>query len=201
MEEMVRGAERKSAGKETQAGSRLWSIFRVMFKIGCITFGGGWSIIAQLQEEFVDRRHWMEEEELVDYISIGRSLPGIMIINISVLSGYRMAGFFGAVSAAFGLSLPAIICIAIVTMFYTSIKDNVWAAKALNGVRCAVIPIILAAAVRLKDKSLTSKIGYVLAVLALAVCTFTDVNKILVVVSGGAAGLLLLAVKRRGERA
>ena len=130
MEEMVRGAVRKNAGKETQAGSRLWTIFRVMFKIGCITFGGGWSIIAQLQEEFVDRRHWMEEEELVDYISIGRSLPGIMIINISVLSGYRMAGFFGAVSAAFGLSLPAIICIAIVTMFYTPIKDNVWAAKA-----------------------------------------------------------------------
>ena len=180
---------------------KLLTIFRVMFKIGCITFGGGWSIIAQLQEEFVDRRHWMEEEELVDYISIGRSLPGIMIINISVLSGYRMAGFFGAVTAAFGLSLPAIICIAIVTMFYTSIKDNVWAAKALNGVRCAVIPIILAAAVRLKDKSPTSKIGYVLAVLALAVCTFTDVNKILVVVSGGAVGLLLLAVKRRGEKA
>ena len=190
----------EQAAAQSEKG-RILTIFRVMFKIGCITFGGGWSIIAQLQEEVVERRHWMEEEELVDYISIGRSLPGIMIINISVLSGYRMAGFFGAVSAAFGLSLPAIICIAIVTMFYTSIKDNVWAAKALNGVRCAVIPIILAAAVRLKDKSLTSKNGYVLAVLALAVCTFTDVNKILVVVSGGAVGLLLLAVKRRGEKA
>lgn len=190
----------EQAAAQSEKG-RILTIFRVMFKIGCITFGGGWSIIAQLQEEFVERRHWMEEEELVDYISIGRSLPGIMIINISVLSGYRMAGFLGAVTAAFGLSLPAILCIAIVTMFYSSIKENVWAAKALNGVRCAVIPIILAAAVRLKDKSLTCKMGYVLAVAALAVCTFTDMNKILVVISGGVVGLLRLSVLRGGKEA
>lgn len=179
---------------------KLLTIFMVMFKIGCITFGGGWSIIAQLQEEFVDRRHWMEEDELVDYISIGRSLPGIMIINISILSGYRMAGALGAAAAAFGLSAPAIICISIVTLFYTRIRDNIWAAKALNGVRCAVIPIILGAAIKLKDKSLTCRMGYLLAVIALAVCTFTDVNKIFVVVSGGFIGLIRLAISGKGEK-
>ncbi len=180
---------------------RIWTIFRLMFKIGCITFGGGWSIIGQLQEEFVDRRGWMDEEELVDYISVGRSLPGIMIINISVLSGYRMGGLPGAVAAAFGLSLPALICIALVTFFYSSIRDNAVVARALNGVRCAVIPIILGAAWRLRDKSLVSRMGYVLAVFALAVCTFTGVSLILVVALGAAAGLGMWAFKRGGERA
>lgn len=182
------------------AGHRIWTIFRLMFKIGCITFGGGWSIIGQLQEEFVDRRGWIDEEELVDYISVGRSLPGIMIINISVLSGYRMGGVAGAAAAAFGLSLPALLCIALVTFFYSSIRDNLMAARALNGVRCAVIPIILGAAWRLKDKSLVSRAGCVLAACALAVCTFTGVSLVLVVAFGAAAGLGMRFFKRGGER-
>lgn len=195
MEDRVR--EKESLGEE----HRIWTIFRLMFKIGCITFGGGWSIIGQLQEEFVDRRGWMDEEELVDYISVGRSLPGIMIINISVLSGYRMGGLAGAVAAAFGLSLPALICIALVTFFYSSLRDNAVVARALNGVRCAVIPIILGAAWRLKDKSLVSRMGCVLAAAALAVCTFTGVSLVLVVAFGAAVGLGAWFFKRGGRRA
>ena len=75
--------------------------------------------------------------------------------------------------------------------------DNV--ARALGGVRCAVIPIILGAALRLREKSLTDKSSYVLAAIALFVCTFTKVNKILVVLGGAVFGLLALAVKRGGR--
>ena len=177
---------------ERKKENRLLTIFIVMFKMGCVTFGGGWGIIAQMQEEFVDRRGWIEEEDL---ISLGRSFPGIMIINTSVIFGYTVAGFWGAVLAAFGLSLPALISIAVVTYFYSAIKSNVIVARALGGVRCAVIPIIL----RLREKSLTDKSSYVLAAIALFVCTFTKVNKILVVLGGAVFGLLALAVKRGGR--
>ena len=179
--------------------NKLLTIFTVMFKIGCMTFGGGWGIIAQMQEEFVDRRQWLSEEQLIDFISLGKSFPGIMIINIAVLFGSTMCGFWGAVLAAFGLSMPALLCIAIVTYFYSALKSNVLVARALDGVRCAVIPIILGAAVRLKDKSLTDKSSYVLAALALLVCTFTGVNKILVVLGGAAFGLIALALRRGGK--
>lgn len=148
---------------ERKKENRLLTIFIVMFKMGCVTFGGGWGIIAQMQEEFVDRRGWIEEEDLIDFLSLGRSFPGIMIINTSVIFGYTVAGFWGAVLAAFGLSLPALISIAVVTYFYSAIKSNVIVARALGGVRCAVIPIILGAALRLREKSLTDKSSYVLA--------------------------------------
>ena len=180
------------SGRQMGRGKRLLTIFTVLFKVGCVTFGGGWGIIAQMQEEFVDRRHWMEEEQLVDFISLGKSFPGIMIINIAVLFGYTMEGFWGAVIAAFSLSLPALISITVVTYFYSALKDN--------GVRCAVIPIMLAAAVRLKGKSLVDKPGYVLAGIAVLVCTFTGVNKALVVIGGAAFGLLTLAAKKRGRK-
>ena len=174
---------------ERKKENRLLTIFTVMFKMGCVTFGGGWGIIAQMQEEFVDRRGWIEEEDLIDFLSLGRSFPGIMIINTSVIFGYTVAGFWGAVLAAFGLSLPALISIAVVTYFYSAIKSNVIVARAL----------ILGAALRLREKSLTGKSSYVLAAIALFVCTFTKVNKILVVLGGAVFGLLALAVKRGGR--
>ena len=64
----------------------------VMLKIGLFTFGGGWSIVAQMQKEFVEKRGWLGEEELLDIVAIGRSFPGIMVVNTAVMLGYRIGG-------------------------------------------------------------------------------------------------------------
>jgi len=175
---------------------RIWTIFAVMFKLGCFTFGGGWSIIAQMQVEFVEKRKWITEEQLLDFTSLSRSFPGIMVINIAVMFGYSVAGFFGAIAAAFGLALPAIVSIGIVTYFYNSLRNNVYAEKILNGIRSAVIPIIISAAVKLREKSLVSKLGYVLMIISLLLCTFTNINKILVVLFGIIVGLIYWKVKK-----
>lgn len=170
---------------------RLWVIFFLMAKIGCFTFGGGWSIIGQMQNEFVEKRGWLSEEQIVDFMSLAKSFPGVMIINMSVLCGYVMEGVPGALAAAFGLSAPAIAAIAVVAHFYSTLKDNGYVAKVLNGVRCVVIPIILNAAWKLKDKSLTSKTAYVFLAAAFVVCAFTDVSKPLVIVAGALLGLIV----------
>ena len=72
--------------------ARALQLFRFFVKIGFFTFGGGWSILAQMQSEFVERRQWLTQEELLDIVSVGRSLPGIMIANISAPFGYHMGG-------------------------------------------------------------------------------------------------------------
>ena len=76
--------------------------FLVLFKIGLFTFGGGWSIIAQMQNDFIHRRTWLTDDELMDIVSMGRSLPGVMVINTSVLFGYRIVAccmvLFGALA-------------------------------------------------------------------------------------------------------
>lgn len=172
-------------------GKRLWVIFITMAKIGLFTFGGGWSIIAQIQNEFVDKRGWMTEEQLVDYMSLAKSFPGIMIINMSVFSGYAMGGVPGAITAAVGLSTPAVITIAVVTYFYTTLRTNVWVEKILNGVRSVVIPIILSAAWKLKQTALKGKSAYFLLFVSFLVCAFTGVSKLLVMLAALAAGLLI----------
>ncbi len=94
-------------GRPVSRAGKLWTMFWIMAKIGCFTFGGGWSIIVQIQHEFVDKRGWMKEEQIIDFMSVAKSLPGIMIVNMSVLCGYAMEGAAGALSAAFGLTAPA----------------------------------------------------------------------------------------------
>lgn len=197
--EQVRGGQKESdgMGPHLNRAGRLSVLFWTMAKIGCFTFGGGWSIIGQIQIEFVERRKWMTEEQIIDFMSLAKSFPGIMIINMSVLCGYAMEGAAGALAAAFGLAAPAVVAIGLVTYFYDSLKTNPYVEKVLNGVRCVVIPIILQAAWKLKEKSLTGAISCLMLAASFGVCAFTDVSKPLVMTAGALLGLL---VWRGGKR-
>jgi chromate transporter len=171
-------------------------IFCVMCKLGCFTFGGGWSIIAQMQTEFVEKRPWLTEEQIVDFTSLARTFPGIMVINFAVMSGYTLAGIPGAFAAAVGLSLPAVVAIGLVTYFYASLKGNPRAEKILNGVRASVIPIILSAGIKLWKAAVKGKASRILLAVSFALCAFTGANKLLVIGLGVAAGLVLWKRRR-----
>lgn len=176
---------------ELEKFKRLVTIFATMFKIGLFTFGGGWSIIAQIQNEFVDQRGWMTEEQIVDYMSLAKSFPGIMIINMSVFCGYTMCGVPGAVTAAVGLSTPALIAISVVTYCYSAIRDNVYVAKILNGVRSVVVPIIISASIKLKKTAMKGNSAWWILAAAFLICVFTNVNKALVIIAALLAGLVI----------
>lgn len=173
----------------------LLEIYLHMFRIGCITYGGGWSIIAQMEEEFAQKREWVTKEDLLDFMSLARSFPGIMIINLSVLFGYRVAGAGGAAAAAFGLSSPAFFVITAVTYCYSAVIANPWIARIMVGVRCAVVPIILISAMNLKKKALKGPVTWVMAGIAFLLCIFTGANKLLMVIVAAAAGLVLWGVR------
>ena len=103
-----------------------------------------------MQQEFVEKRGWITEEELLDFTSVARSLPGIMIANTSLIFGYHMAGVPGALAAVVGITIPSVVIIALVTLVYDAFRSNPFVLRALTGVRAAVIPIILSAALRLR---------------------------------------------------
>ena len=102
--------------------SRALELFLYFFKIGFYTFGGGWSIVAQIQQEYVQKKGWITDEDLLDITSVGRSLPGLMIGNVSYLFGYHVAGFPGALACLLGISLPSLIVLTVVTWCYTHVK-------------------------------------------------------------------------------
>lgn len=85
---------------------QVLELFLQFMKFGLFTFGGGWSIIAQMQKLYVEQEHTITSEELLDLTSVGRSLPGTMIGNVAMLYGYRVAGIAGGMACLFGMILP-----------------------------------------------------------------------------------------------
>ena len=170
-------------------------IFVYFVKIGTFTFGSGWSILAQMEQEFVDKRHWLTKAELLDLLAVGKSLPGIMITNITLLFGYQMAGVLGGILAVLGIALPAVVVLSLVTLVYDAIKSNYWVWAALKGVQCAVVPIIGGAAISLGKEGLKEKMGVVLCAAALLVCHFTSISNIVLIVAGVLGALVWMGVK------
>lgn len=170
-------------------------IFYYFIKIGTFTFGSGWSILAQMEQEFVDKRHWLSKADLLELMAVGKSLPGIMITNIALLFGYQMAGVLGGVLAVLGIALPAVVVLSLVTLVYDAIKDNYWVWAALKGVQCAVVPIIAGAAISLGKEGLKEKIGVVLCIVSLVLCHFTTISNIVLILAGVVGALLWMGVK------
>lgn len=170
-------------------------IFVYFIKIGSFTFGSGWSILAQMEQEFVDKRHWITKAELLDLLAVGKSLPGIMITNITMLFGYQMAGVAGGILAVLGIALPAVVVLSLVTLVYGAIKSNYWVWAALKGVQCAVVPIIGGAAISLGREGLKEKMGLVLCAAALVLCHFTSISNIVLILVGVVGALIWMGVK------
>ena len=174
-------------------------LFAFFFKIGCFTFGGGWSILAQMEREFVDKKKAITKEGLLEMAAVGKSLPGIMITNISMLFGYHLGGVFGGACAVLGITFPAILILSEITYYYNALKSNYWCHGALAGIQAAVVPIIASAVVSLGKDALAGKKGKAICGLAFLLSACLGVSNIRLVMLGAAAGLtLLLAQKKKG---
>ena len=176
---------------DTHRKGRVPGLFWQFFKFGCYTFGGGWSIVAQMQKEYVQKRGWLTEEDLLDITSVGRSLPGLMIGNVSYLFGYHVAGFPGAIACVTGMCIRLLLILTAVTWFYTQVRDNPYVSRAMVGVRATVVPIITSAALGLRKAALTDRFGYVILLLGFVLYLFFGMNCITIVLLGGLLGFLL----------
>lgn len=175
-------------------------LFLYFFRIGWYTFGGGLSIVAQIQHDYVEKKHALTSEELLDLTSVGRSLPGVMVGNVSLLFGYHMAGVPGALLSVLGLSLPPIAILTLVTYLYTWFRDNLYVARALKGVRACVVPIMFSATRKMYPAALKDWVCYVILAAGVLLLLLTDVNAILIILGAAVLGLAVSYLKQRGEK-
>ena len=114
-------------------------------RIGCFTFGGGWSIIAQMRQLYVEKKHVITDEELLDLTSVAKSLPGTMIANVAMLYGYRAGGLPGGFLSVFGMVFPPMVILIAVSFFYPAFRGSYWVMAAMEGMQAAGIPGAIAA--------------------------------------------------------
>lgn len=171
--------------------NRLLRLLLDFIRFGCFTFGGGWSIIAQMQQKYVEQEKTITSQELLDLTSVAKSLPGTMIANVAMLYGYRAGGLAGGFTAVFGMSLPPMVILIIISFFYSAFRNNYWVAAAMGGMQAAVVPIIASAALAMAKGS----IRFLPCVLVMLACMelylFTDVSTFVLVLLGVASGFLI----------
>ena len=169
----------------------LPDLFLTCAKIGVMTFGGGAAMLPMLQRELVDKRGWVEEEELMDYYAIGQCTPGIIAVNTATFVGQKRRGDIGGIFATMGMVFPSLVIILTLASIITTVSDLAWVQNAFAGIRACVCVQIFNAVWKLAKKAIVDKwtAGIFGAVLLLSV--FTELSPVVFVVLAAAAGILL----------
>jgi chromate transporter len=139
-----------------------------MLKIGLFTFGGGYAMIALLENEFVSKKKWIEKDEFLDMVAIAESTPGPIAINAATYIGYKMRGFFGSLAATVAVCIPSFIIIYAISLFFDAFLSFTLVAHAFRGIQVCVIWLILSAGMKMlkQMKKTPINIGILSAVVA-----------------------------------
>ena len=182
----------------------LGTLFFTFFKIGLVTFGGGYAMIALLEEEFIQRRRWLDKDEFLDMTAIAESTPGPVAINSATYLGYKLAGVPGAAVATVAVCLPSFLIIYAISLFFEQFTQLTVIANAFKGIQVCVIYLIFSAGVRMLqalDHSLFSSgvlLSVFLAMTSLSLAGIS-VSSILLILLSGAAGVAAWLLGRRKE--
>ena len=125
------------------------SLFLTMLKIGLFTFGGGYAMIALLENEFVNKKNWLEKDEFLNVAAIAESTPGPIAINAATYIGYKNAGFIGAAIATLGICIPSFSIIYAISLFFDAFLSFTLVAYAFKGIQICVIFLILSAGLKM----------------------------------------------------
>lgn len=169
----------------------LISIFISFFKMGSVTFGGGYAMLPILRRECVEKNKWITEEQVMDYYAVSQGLPGIIAVNVSVFIGYRRRKFAGGIAAALGCVSPCIIIISIIAAFLSNFQDNLLIKHAMSGVSICVVALILDAVLGLWKKGVRDIWGVFICLLVFFLTEFTPLSPIIIIISSGLAGIIL----------
>ena len=174
----------------------LLRLFLAFAKIGGFTFGGGYAMLPILQREIVDKRQWSTQEELMDYFAIGQCTPGIIAVNTATFIGYKRKGVFGGIFATLGVVAPSVVIITVIAAFIRNFQHIEMVQWAFEGIRAAVVALILSAVIKLGKKSLVDAATVAIFLIVAVLSAVTDLSPAIFVVAAGFCGLLLKGGKR-----
>lgn len=127
----------------------ICSLFITFLKIGAFTFGGGYAMIALLENEFVEKKKWLEKSEFLDMVAVAESTPGPVAINSATYIGYKIAGFAGATMSTLAVCIPSFFVIYGISLFFDQFLSLRWVSCAFRGIQVCVIYLILTAGLKM----------------------------------------------------
>lgn len=172
MERLMENGQNKE-----QKSASLWRLFGVFAKIGAFTIGGGYAMISLIQNEIV-RRNWLSEDDFSELITLAQTAPGLLAVNISIFTGFRLRGVKGSIVATLASILPSFLIILAIAMAFSGFQDNPIVIRVFKGIRPVVVALILVPMINMVRKSDDTWWKWVLSAVVLALVGFLGVSPI-----------------------
>jgi chromate transporter len=174
-------------------------VFWSFVKVGVFGFGGGPSMIPLIQEEVVELRGWLTQDEFLDAFALGSTLPGPITTKMAAYVGYKVGGVGGATAGLLGVTLPTAIAMLLLLGLYLRFRENPMIARFLKGVRPVVIALLALVVWQFAPRAfgtpgqwLGNWAVWLFAIAAFVLAVRFNVHPALLIVAGGALGILVL---------
>ena len=143
------------------------SLFLTMLKIGLFTFGGGYAMIALLENEFVAKKKWIEKDEFLDVAAIAESTPGPIAINAATYIGFKNAGIVGSIIATLGICIPSFVIIYAISLFFDAFLSLTLVAYAFKGIQICVVYLILSVGLKMLKQMKKTEFNIIIILITL----------------------------------
>ena len=158
-----------------------WQIFTVFAKIGAFTIGGGYAMIPIIQKEIISRG-WLKEDDFTDIVTLAQSAPGLLAVNISIFTGYRLKGTKGSIIATSGCILPPFLIILAIAMAFSGYQDNPVVIRIFKGIRPVVVALIAVPMINMAKKANKRWWAWVLSAVSGGLVAFLKVSPIYILI-------------------
>lgn len=163
---------------------KLKEIFLYFFRLGFVAFGGPAAHVAMLEDDLVQKRKWLSEEEFLDYMGATNLIPGPNSTEMTMHLGYHRGGPLGLFVAGMSFIFPAVLLTLIVAIFFEEYSKIAWVVPIVNGIKAAVISFIVGAIIKLGKKAIKGPFLLIIGLLVIA-ASFFGINEILCILSAG----------------
>ncbi|WP_045518480.1 chromate transporter [Neobacillus niacini] len=173
----------------------LFQIFWTFFKISPVTFGGGFAMIPLIEKEIVEKRKWLDSEEVADVFALSQSIPGAVAINSATFIGHRIGGVKGALAAMMGVSVPTFLIVLALGASYLFIHDHPKLEAAFVSIRVTIVAIIVYAAIKIAKTAIVDKTTFCIMLAGVPALFF--VHPIVSILLGALTGVLVVFIKKK----
>lgn len=183
---------------------RSTSLFLTFLKIGAFTFGGGYAMIALLENEFVEKKKWLEKDEFLDMVAVAESTPGPAAINSATYIGYKLGGFIGAALSTLAVSIPSFVIIFCISLFLDKFLSFKYVFYAFKGIQICVVYLILTAGLKMLgslEKNVFNTVILLAVVAVMTLCSIFAVSfsSVFYILISGAVGVSVYFLKKLQE--
>jgi chromate transporter len=168
----------------------LVRLFLSFLKIGSVVFGSGYVLLAFLQNEFIERLHWLTEKQLIDAVAVGQFTPG-PVFTTATFIGYVVAGWAGAAVATVGIFLPGFVLVAVSGPLIPRLRRSAVVAAALDGVVAGSLALMAVVAWQLGKASMVDRMTLLVFGVSLIALLRFRVNSAWVIAAAAVLGLFM----------